>query len=136
MKTEIFEAPRARPGARTFANVIVTFTGLILFALATWTGSTLGGVATGEDRRSVVPWLLHGLSGLLAVFAVFVAQRRAWGRLGQVMLVMAGAMPIAAVLAFRYTGPWSWVGFVMPALLLLACVPFLGPMPPPGREER
>lgn len=139
-RTEVFDSRpphrSPRPAGRTLANVIVVFTGLALFAVATWTGSVLGPVESGEDRRSVLPWLMHGLGGLLAVGAVMVAQRRRTGRLGQVMLAIAGVMPIVALVAFRYTGPWAWFGFILPAVLLLGSVPFLGPMPPPDRGTR
>lgn len=125
--------PRSQPPTtgRLVANVVTVFAGVAMFAMAAWTGSVLGPVETGEDRFSTIPWLVHGLAGLLAIGGVIVAQRWPARALGRAMLILAGLMLWGGLIAFRTAGPWGIFGFALPGLLLLACAPFLGPMPPP-----
>jgi predicted MFS family arabinose efflux permease len=115
---------------RNAANTAAIVVGAVLVALSMWGGSAVGVSETGESRAQV-PWLVHFSAGALAIAGVLIAQRWRRRRLGQAALLIGAAILIGALVMFRYFGPWAWLTFVLPAVVLLAATPFLAPMPAP-----
>ncbi len=77
----------------------------------------------------------YALAGALALASQFAAQR--WSRRGLArgLLVAAALALLAGLLAFHTIGPRAWITMILPAAILLAATPFIGPMPSPGPSE-
>ena len=122
-------------GRRNVAGVAVILTGVILLALAIWPGDpTASAGAARELGRPVFAWASHGIAGILAIGAVFVAQRDRWRALGRVMLVLGGVLLLAALVMARDFGARALLTLLLPAVVLLASATALGPLPPPRQD--
>jgi hypothetical protein len=122
-------------GRRNVAGVAVILTGVILLALAIWPGDpTASAGAVNELGRPVFAWATHGIAGILALGAVFVAQRPAWRAIGRIMLVLAGVSLLVALVVARDFGLRALLSLLLPALVLLSAAPALGPLPPPQQD--
>lgn len=121
-----------RPKSRQWADFVVILTGVALLALAIWPGGRTGSAeATQEVGRPDVIYMLYVAAGALAVAAVLVGQRWRRRAIARGMLVVAALALLGGLLVVRDLGPRVWLTLILPAAVLLAATPALGPMPPP-----
>lgn len=121
------ERPLAHPERRHWADFTAIVAGVASFSFAIW-GGPLGihDIGTGEARNITLILLSYAIGGGLAVAGVIVAQQRIG--LGRVLLAVGALVTLAGAFGFgRAIGP-MWYNIV-PAILMLASAPFLGPMP-------
>jgi peptidoglycan/LPS O-acetylase OafA/YrhL len=113
---------------RRWANVIVILVGLLLVGLTAFGVPVRPRTPTGEIHSLRSLYLAYGISGALALIALFVAYRSRG--LARAMLVGAAAvLMVFGFDAFREPIPGLWLTIVVPSLLLLGAAPFFGPMP-------
>jgi hypothetical protein len=112
---------------RHWADVAVIFIGLILLGLAIWSPPFS---PSHEVRNVISAWQIYAVAGGLSVAAFLVGQMWRWRMLARLMLFAAAVVLVTGVFsAFRYLGPAAWLTAIIPAVLLLAATPFVGPMP-------
>jgi hypothetical protein len=109
---------------RNWADLVVIMVSLFLLALTAWNA-----VAPERELASLGQlYATYGFGGALGLVSFFVAQRsRAIGR-----VLLAGAIVVVLALglgAYREQSTGFWVTVVIPAVLLVAALPFLGPLP-------
>ena len=118
---------------RRWTNVVVILTGLYALAFAVWSPPLAdpGEAAGGGDTMW---WTANALGGALALAAVPVALRSR--SVGRILLGAASAALGMGLLAFDRLEWVALATLLAPAVLLLLCIPFFGPMPVPEEEGR
>lgn len=119
--------PDAHPDRRHWADFVAILAGVASFSFAIW-GGPLGihDIGSGEARNITLILLSYAVGGGLAVAGVIVAQQRIG--LGRALLALGALVTLAGAFGFgRAIGP-IWYNIV-PALMMLAAAPFMGPMP-------
>lgn len=112
---------------RWWADVAVIFVGLALVGLAVWSPPFS---PSSEVRNVVAAWQVYALAGGLSLAALLVGQRWQWRTIARLMLLAAAIVLIVGLFrAFSRPGPAAWLTTVLPAVVLLAATPALGPMP-------
>ncbi len=117
---------------RQVANIVVIVVAVILLALTIWGSSGAAVRETGETQAGHAPWFAHFLAGAVALLGAIAAQRWRYRRVGQLLVVVAALILLGALVAFRFVGTAAVLSLIVPAVILLAASPFLGPMPLPG----
>lgn len=118
---------------RRWADVVVIVIGTFEVLLATF-GPALGlqdAIATDVPRLGWF-WAAPMSAGVLAITAVLVALRNT--TLARVLCAAAGVVLLTTLFAYTALDARSVLLFILPAVLLLAATPFLGPMPTPEEE--
>ena len=98
-------------------------------------GFTMWGLPIASDLRAetslgepIAPlWLLYAVGGVLAVLAVFVAQRNRV--MGRALLVVAGRVERVGVFVAWELGGMSRLSTIVLAVVMLAASTALGPVP-------
>jgi hypothetical protein len=120
---------------RRWADVVVIFAALYVFLAAVWAPPGLGpaeAMAEAEDHG--LWWWAHAVGGFLALLAVPVAMKQPL--IARVMAGAGGIVLLAGLTAFDTIGWLAVRSLVIPAVLILAAAPFLGPMPTPEEEGK
>jgi hypothetical protein len=118
---------------RRWADVVLIVAGLYVFLAAIWAPPGLGPAeAMAEARYHGMWWWAHALGGSLALAAVLVAMKSVL--LARVLAAAAVLVLLAGLLAFETIGWLAARTLLIPALLILAATPFIGPMPAPEEE--
>jgi hypothetical protein len=118
---------------RRWADVVIILASLYAVLAATFAPAGLGSPpAVAEAADHGMWWWAHAIGGTLALSSVFVAMKSvALARL------LAGAGAVVLLGGVGAFGGINWLAIrtlVIPALLILAATPFLGPMPSPEEE--
>jgi hypothetical protein len=115
---------------RHWADIAVIIAGLGLFGLAIWFPPFTTTAGAGEVRQVHSLWPVYGIAGGLSLIALFLGQRWQWRNLARLLLVGAVAVLVYGLFTgFRELGMTAWLTAIIPGLLLLAAIPFFGPMP-------
>ena len=117
-------------GARTarrrhWADLVAILAGVWSFGEALW-GPALFSMET-VDRGAGATWFAFGISGLLAVGAVLLAQRSA--KPARIMLAVAGLILVVSPFAYRHPVSLPIITSVIAGVAMLATAPFIGRMP-------
>ena len=110
---------------RHWADLVALLAGVWSFGQAIW-GPVLFSMET-IDRGAGASWLAFGTSGLLAVGAVLLAQRRT--KPARIMLGIAGLILVVSPLAYRVPVSLPIITSVIAGIVMLAAAPFIGRMP-------
>ncbi len=110
---------------RHWADLVAILAGVWSFGEALW-GPALFSMET-VDRGAGASWLAFGLSGLLAIGAVLLAQRRT--KPARIMLAIAGLILVASPLAYRTPVSLPIIASIIAGVAMLASAPFIGKMP-------
>lgn len=114
-------------GARIWSNAVLIVVGVVLFAVGAWPDPL---AINPPARATGSSWTVYVLAAVLTLLALLTAQSWRWRGLARVLTLGASAVLVYGVLTFRTdAGLWRWSTTVLPALALLAAVPFIGPMP-------
>jgi hypothetical protein len=112
--------------ARLWSNAVLIVVGLLLVGVSAWPDP----LAVNPPARAMgSSWAVYALAGALTLLALLFAQSWRWRGLARFLALAACAVLGYGVLTFRTTGWWLWATTVLPAVVLLAAVPFIGPMP-------
>lgn len=126
---------RATLRRRRWADVVVIGVGVFELMLAAY-GALLsrpGGVAFLVDAPGGY-YAAMGIGGTLAVTSAPVALRSV--ALARTLSIAAGVVLLLGLFALRTVDARAVLVLVLPALLLFAATPFLGPMPTPEEEGK
>lgn len=124
---------RTEAKRRRWANIVVIAAALYAVLAAIWAPPGLGPAeAAAEAPRHGVWWWAHAIGGSLALSSIFVAMKSVV--LARVLAVSGALVLFAGLLAFDTIGWLAIRMLVLPAVLILAAAPFLGPMPTPEDE--
>jgi hypothetical protein len=118
---------------RRWADVVIIIAALYVFLAAVWAPPGLGpreAMADAGDHG--LWWWAHAVGGFLALFAVPVAMKNVL--VARIMAGVGGVVLLAGLLAFDTIGWLAVRTLLIPAVLILAATPFLGPMPSPEEE--
>ena len=112
---------------RDWADLVAIVAAVASFAFAIWgTPIAVGEVAGGDTRNVSLIWLSYGVAGLLAIGGVVVAQRRTG--LGRILLAAGGVVLLVGLVGLAHPVGAAWAS-IIPAVLMLASAPFVGPLP-------
>ena len=116
---------------RSVADFLVIATGVALIGFAVW-GAPLafGERPAGEIRSFAGVWLIYILAGTAVLTGMFVGERAGRRPLLRGLLIVAVLVLAGGLLFLRDFGPRALVTLALPAVILLAAVPFVGPVPP------
>jgi hypothetical protein len=118
---------------RRWADVVIILASLYAMLAATFAPTGLGSPpAVAEAADHGMWWWAHAIGGTLALSSVFVAMKSV-----VVARLLAGAGGVVLLAGVGAFGGINWLAIrtlVIPALLILAATPFLGPMPSPEEE--
>jgi hypothetical protein len=115
---------------RRWADIAVIVTGSFVVGWGIWLYPQ-----GGPEVRQGTLWWAHAVGGTLALTAVGVALKSVW--LARALLLLSGVILIGGFVAAF--GGFSLGGFLtalLPGIILLAAVPFIGPMPVPEQEGK
>jgi hypothetical protein len=90
----------------------------------------LNGMPLG-DRGVGYNYMVFGISGLLGVLAVALAERRT--RAARISLALGGLLLLSVPFAYTQLQPLPIATSVVLGLAMLVAAPFVGPMPAPRR---
>jgi hypothetical protein len=124
---------RTRARRRRWADVVVIVAALYAILAAVWAPPALGPAeAAAEAPRHGLWWWAHAVGGSLAISSIFVAMKSV---IAARILAAAGALVLLAGLTAFGSITWLAVRMlVIPAILILAATPFIGPLPTPEEE--
>lgn len=115
---------------RGWPYFLAILTGFALIAMAVWPGGWLGSRGSDLQTRSTdVLWLLHAITGVVAVVAVFVARRPQRRPLARLLLLLAVATLLGALLLYRDFSTRPLLTLVVPAIALLIAALAIGRVP-------
>jgi hypothetical protein len=118
---------------RRWADIVIIVAALYAVLAAVFAPTGLGTPsAVAEAADHGMWWWAHAIGGSLALSSVFVAMKSV--ALARLLAGAGGLILLAGVMAF---GGINWLAIrtlVIPALLILAAAPFIGPMPSPEEE--
>jgi hypothetical protein len=118
---------------RRWADVVIIVAALYAVLAAVWAPPGLGPQAAAAEAPDHGGWWwAHAIGGSLALASVFVAMRSVL--LARILAGAGGLVLLAGLLAFDTIGWLAMRTLVLPAVLILAATPFLGPMPTPEQE--
>lgn len=119
---------RERARRRRWADVAVIAASAFAIVWAIWVYPRSGpGVNEGT-----LQWT-HFVGGALGFASIFVALRSVW--LARALLLVGGiVLVVGFVTGFNTPSGHGVVTMLLPAIVLLAMVPFVGPMPTPEEE--
>jgi hypothetical protein len=100
------------------ADFLAIAAGVYVIGTAIGRGPLLSPEAMEAIGNKDAVWLIHIVSGGLALFAIFVADRNVLA--GRVMLAVSGLLFLSALLFFREFGALAIFGVLVPAVTLLA----------------
>jgi hypothetical protein len=121
------------PSWRRFANIAVIISGMWVLLIVMWSPEAAGPREQQVEVESSAAWFYAlAVSGPLAIASVFVALKSAV--LARVMLGVAGLALLAGLVGFRVFGTLAWSTLLIPGIVMLLSVPFLGAMPTPEQE--
>jgi hypothetical protein len=110
------------------ADFVAILVGMTLIGLALY-GGPLIDKAEGRVIRNVdAVWMIHLVTGALAVVAVGLAQRERWRSLGRRLIAIAGVIHLGGLGYFMSMGWRAWLTIVLPGVLLITLSRFIGPM--------
>ncbi len=123
--------------SRGWADLLAIMTGLALIALSIWpSGATAGDDAELQLGQPDIAYVVRIAAGIMAVFAVFIAQRWRNRNTGRVLLIAAAIALVALLAASRDFGARSLFQTLVPAALLGLAATAVGPLPAdPGRPR-
>jgi hypothetical protein len=110
---------------RHWADLVAILAGVWSFGEALW-GPALFSIET-VDRGAGASWFAFGISGLLAIGAVLLAQRRT--KPARIMLAVAGLILVASPLAYRIPVSLPIIASLIAGVAMLVAAPFIGRMP-------
>lgn len=117
--------PATSPPVRQWADVTLMVVGLALVGASVWVGV----VMQAENVRAPdVLWGAYAAAGVLALLALFTAQRWRRRRLAQALDFVASVVLGLSLWSFSAPG-WRVWATVLAVLVLLGLLPFIGPMP-------
>jgi O-antigen/teichoic acid export membrane protein len=119
------------PRARHWSNVVLIFTGLLLAGFAIWAAPLFGEPATVDP---VATWTIYGGAAALSLGGLFVAQRRNGNAVSRLLVAAGCVVLVIGLFMFREAGWRVWLTIIVPAVALLATIPFLGRMPRAAEE--
>jgi hypothetical protein len=123
----------AHPNWRRWANIAVIVAGVWVTLIVMWSPEAAGPRAQQIEVADNALWFYTlAAAGPLAIAAVLVALRHA--AVARAMLGVAGVALIIGLLGFRAFGTLAWGTMIIPAIIMLLAIPFLGPMPTPEEE--
>jgi hypothetical protein len=118
---------------RRWADVVIIVTALYVWLAAVWAPPALGPrEAAVEAAQHGIWWWAHAIGGSLALASVFVAYKSVL--LARLMAGAGAVVLLAGLTAFDHIGWLAVRMLILPAVLILAATPFLGPMPTPEEE--
>jgi hypothetical protein len=123
------------PAWRRRANLAVIVAGFWVFIIVVWSPEAAGPREQQLEVADRTLWFYSLASaGPLALGAVIVALKNAL--VARIMLGLAALVLFAGLLGFRAFGTLAWGTMLIPGLIMLLAIPFLGPMPTPEQEGR
>jgi hypothetical protein len=112
---------------------VVIVAGLYAVLSAIWAPPGLGPAeAAAEALRHGVWWWAHAIGGSLALSSIFVAMKSVV--LARILAAAGAFVLLAGLVAFDTIGWLAIRMLVLPAVLILAATPFIGPLPTPEDE--
>jgi hypothetical protein len=121
------------PTWRRFANIAVIIAGIWVLLISVWSPEAAGPREQQIEVARQDTWFYAlWISGTLAIAAVFVALRNAL--LARVLLAGGAVTLLIGLFGFRAFGTLAWGTLIIPALLMFAAIPFMGPLPTPEQE--
>jgi hypothetical protein len=121
------------PNWSRWANIAVIIAGMWVLLIVMWSPEAAGPREQQVEVDSNAAWFYAlAASGPLALAAVFVALRSAI--LARVVLGVAALSLFAGLIGFRAFGTLAWSTVIIPGLIMLVAIPFLGAMPTPEDE--
>jgi peptidoglycan/LPS O-acetylase OafA/YrhL len=121
---------------RTWADLVAIFATVIALGNAMWGPLIFTAMQKRYpqgDRGVSYNWVAFGVGGLVALLALFLAQR--WPRVGRILLAVAGLMLAAVPLVYSDRGSAPSIASAVIGVAMLAAAPFLGQMPAPKRGD-
>jgi hypothetical protein len=98
-----------------------------------WSPEAAGPREQQVEVDSNAAWFLAlAASGPLAIAAVFIALKS--GLLARITLGIAAVSLLAGLIGFRVLGTLAWSTVLIPGIIMLLAIPFMGPMPTPEQE--
>ena len=113
---------------RRWANTVAVFVGLYVLAWAIWT--PLGGGGVSESAW----WGSHVLAGIMTIIAPFVAFRVKI--LSRLLLFASACVLFLGLFSVNGLAMEAILSLLLPGLVILAAVPFMGPMPSEVEERK
>ena len=116
---------------RTVMDFLVILVGVALLGFAMWAGPLALGDSQGEIADPNLVWAIYFFAGAFAIASQFVGQW--WRRRGiaRALLVVAALALLGGLAGYRDFGARALLTMLLPAIVLLAAVPMVGPMPDP-----
>lgn len=115
---------------RSIIDFIVILTGVALVGFSIWGAPLAAGERpSGEVRSFALIWLVYAAAGALTLLSQFLAQRWGGRPLARGLQIVAGVILLLGLIGTRDFGMRSLLTMALPALVLFATVPFVGPIP-------
>jgi hypothetical protein len=119
---------------RRWADVMAIVASVCSLANAMWAPVLFHAMLTSMpqgDRGVGYSYMTFGVSGLLGLIAVALAERRTGA--ARITLAVAGLLLLSAPFTYTRPHPLPIAATVILGLAMLLAAPFLGPMPAPRR---
>ena len=113
-----------------WADIVVIGVGAFVIAWGVWLYPN-----AGPEVDEGTLWGVHAAGGALALVAVFAALKSIWLARG-ILLVAGITLLVGFIGAFQELTFGGFLTVLLPAIILLAMVPFIGPMPTPEEEGK
>jgi hypothetical protein len=118
---------------RRWADVVVIVAALYVVFAAVWAPPGLGPAEAQADATDHgLWWWAHAVGGLLAILSVPMAHKNVL--VARIMAGLGGAVILLGLRSFDTIGWLAIRTLLIPGILILAAMPFLGPMPTPEEE--
>jgi hypothetical protein len=118
---------------RRMANIAVIIAGIWVLLISVWSPEAAGPREQQiEVARQDVWFYALWAAGTLAIASVFVALRSAL--LARVLLGAGAITLLAGLFGFRAWGTLAWGTLIIPGIIMLLAIPFMGPLPTPEQE--
>lgn len=128
----------ASPRRRYRADIVAIVASVAAIGLALYgapQGAPEGAVASQGTPSRAGPYLIATLlGGALGLLGLVLAQKFRFRVPGRVLIALGGISLLVAALALDLSGGPPRILRIVVGLALLACAPFVGPMPPPEEQ--
>jgi len=124
---------RKHPNWSRWANIAVIIAGMWVLLIVMWSPEAAGPLEQQVEVESNTAWFYAlAAAGPLALAAVFIALSHVV--LARIVLGAAALSLFAGLIGFRVLGTLAWSTVLIPGLIMLVAIPFLGAMPTPEDE--
>jgi hypothetical protein len=121
------------PEWRRWANIAVMIAGAWVLMIVLWSPEAAGPREQQIEVADSTIWFAAlTAAGSLAIAAVIVALKNAV--IARVLLGIAALSLLAGIIGFQQLGTLAWGTVVIPGIIMLLAIPFLGPLPTPEDE--